>query len=278
MVNWYVSTKVFAGRTIYDINKAIRESGHFSFEADYNPDDMTYAECPFDPSKGPIVAYGPIKFIRKNCLGKGFIPGAFGFKDCTAIDYMSNYPLEWFLNRDCVIISWGMLKRLSIRDAFNRFGDGKGIFLRPVSGYKTFTGFVVEAKNFAFELNTLPQISPLYPEDLIMIGPEKQIDAEFRYVIVDGKVISGSEYRWDNILDIRRDTLPICDELAKKVAEYPYQLDTVYVVDICWNRDKDEAKIVEFNSFASAGLYACDLEKVVRAVSESAEREWNETF
>jgi hypothetical protein len=114
---------------------------------------------------------------------------------------------------------------------------------------------------------------------------EKKISRQFRYVIVDKKVITGSEYRWDNVLDVRRDTHPLCDEMAQKVAEADWQADRVYVCDVAlvetivsaaeryYTEIKQEAKIVELNAFSSSGLYACDTYKIVEAVSKAAEDE-----
>jgi hypothetical protein len=45
-----------------------------------------------------------------------------------------------------------------------------------------------------------------------------------------------------------------------------------YVVDIFLG--EDGPKIGEFNSFASAGLYNCDMNKIVKEVSALAAKEW----
>lgn len=98
-------------------------------------------------------------------------------------------------------------------------------------------------------------------------------------------MIAGSEYRWDNILDVRRDTHPICDALAKKIAEADWQADSVYVCDVAliddfiaadWGGPPAglTAKVVELNAFSSSGLYACDTYKIVEAVSKVAHCEW----
>ena len=67
--------------------------------------------------------------------------------------------------------------------------------------------------------------------------------------------------------------MPICDELAKHVAEMEWQPDRVYVLDLAYFKDKDEPKIIELNAFSSSGLYACDTYKIVEAVSIAALKE-----
>jgi len=94
--------------------------------------------------------------------------------------------------------------------------------------------------------------------------------------MADKVVVAGSEYRWDDVL-VRRGTHPDCDALAWHIAKADWQLDTVYVVDICLTPDvwtkKDVPRIVEFNAFSSSGLYACDTYAIVTAVSAAAEKE-----
>jgi len=58
----------------------------------------------------------------------------------------------------------------------------------------------------------------------------------------------------------------------KYVAKANWQLDSCYVVDIFLG--EDGPRIGEFNSFASSGLYNCDMDKIVNAVCNTAEKEW----
>jgi hypothetical protein len=80
-------------------------------------------------------------------------------------------------------------------------------------------------------------------------------------------------------LDVRRDTHPICDTMAQKVAEAEWQADRVYICDVAlvdsapYEGGTKQAKIIELNAFSCSGLYACDTYKIVEAVSKAAEQE-----
>lgn len=103
---------------------------------------------------------------------------------------------------------------------------------------------------------------------------EKPIKAEFRYVIVNRQVVAKSEYRWDDVLDVRIDTHPNCDVVAEQVAKAEWQADSVYVCDVALLPD-DSARVIELNAFSSSGLYACDTLAVAKAVSAAALREFD---
>jgi hypothetical protein len=220
-----------------------------------------------------VVLYGTIGYIKK--CPKQFYPGAFGFtpnRQCNV--YMSNIPYNWFLNSDYVMLTWGDLKARGTW-IYNLM-DTDEIFIRPVSGDKSFTGQTIHRYDFAYEINTSQQLTSVTDESIIMIAPSKrkQIMGEFRFIIGDGQVIAGSEYRWDGKLDVRRDYPEECSDMARRVAKLPWQLDTVYTCDVALMENGDP-KIVELNSFASAGWYACDQKKVISAVTDIAEREFN---
>lgn len=62
--------------------------------------------------------------------------------------------------------------------------------------------------------------------------------------------------------------------MAKAISRAEWQLDDVYVVDIAISGPEvngiDPAMIIEFNSFCSAGLYACDRDRIVKDVTLAA--------
>lgn len=156
-------------------------------------------------------------------------------------------------------------------------GSRNNIFIRPNDVTKAFTGRVIKAKDFEHEINSLNQIEKIDPEMLCVVAPPRNIKGEFRTVIVDGEVITGSEYRWDDKLDIRIDVDERCLRLAKEVAKHPWQPDRVYVCDVAleeteWGEER--ARLIELNSFSCAGLYACDTRKIVEAVSRAANKEF----
>jgi hypothetical protein len=222
--------------------------------------------------QGPVVVYGAHEFARAINPHGHYQPGNLGLNDSTqAIQYMSNLPLEWFLNRGTSMMSWAMFKdrRYQLFDTM----DSKELFIRPNSGFKTFAGQRVKASNIDDHISTLDQTSSVVNDTLILVAPGQHIQGEFRFVIADKRVIAGSEYRWDGRLDVRADWPDDCWDLAQRVADHDWQVDIAYTCDVATT--DNGPKVVELNSFSSAGLYACDLEKVVQGVSKAAFREWS---
>jgi len=198
-------------------------------------------------------------------------PGALGVNERTkASCYMSNLPLDWFMNREAVFMTWKMFKARARELFYDQ--DTDRLFVRPDSGYKSFAGQVVNYGTLEEDIKTIDQLSGVMDETMIMIAPCHDIKGEFRFVVADGKVVAGSEYRWDGRLDIRRDWTPECEELARKVAEHDWQVDIAYTCDVALL--EDSVKLVELNGFSCAGMYACDLNKVIPAVSAAAIKEF----
>jgi len=206
------------------------------------------------------VVYGSIQFCNKIKRTEHFdyVNGLFFNDNVKKYHLYASHLAEFLLNDDYIILPYAEVKR-------RKLSSGQSFFIKPNSGLKEFTGKVINSDNFDFEINSMNQIERVFPEELCVISSVKKIDAEFRYVIVDGEVITGSEYRWDNSMDVRIDTLPICDELAEKIARHPWQADDIYVADIAYTNG--EAKLIELNAFSSSGMYACDTNKIVEAVS-----------
>jgi hypothetical protein len=246
----------------------IRGQGHECFEVSFVK-GTTLPEIPYE-DEDCVVLYGSHQFCR--AVGPHrFRPGALGLTDRTStLAYLSNLPAEWMLNSDGLHTTWKLFRNNPER-FFDIFGSER-IFLRPNSGFKTFTGLSIPRDDIQHEINCMNQLTGVMDETLVMVAGPKELLGEFRFVVAEGKVLTGSEYRWDNKLDIRIDYPPECLELAEKVARHQWQADTAYTCDVALT--PHGPKVVELNSFCCAGLYACDLEKVVQGISEVAEREW----
>lgn len=271
-VKWLLDSNILEKLTYGNILEAIEKTGNSYELVDYFPGNIV---TEFPDYNEPVLLYGCHKFCETYGKSGKYFPGNFGVNNNTlTTNYMSHVPLDWFLNSRPIYMSWSMFKQRA-KELLEQ-SPTKELFIRPNSGFKTFAGQIIKNSDLQDHINTLEQISSVVDETMIMISNSlrEEIKGEFRFVVVDRNIISGSEYRWDQILDVRRDWPEECEKLAKKVADLEWQLDTVYTVDICLLSD-DRVKIVELNSFSCAGLYACDLNLVVEAVSKQAIKEWN---
>lgn len=185
--------------------------------------------------------------------------------------YTSYTPNEWFLNQEATLTTWGMFRRNY--EAFFSHFEGNEIFIRPDSGNKTFTGRVMSCFDFFNEADIQEQMSNVRPETIIWISSVKPIDSEYRFWISNKKVIASTEYSWSN--KKIENKIPDCAfTVANIVANYKWQLDRIYVVDIALSNSVPY--VVEFNSFSCSGLYECDSETLFRVVSEDILKEWND--
>lgn len=222
------------------------------------------------------VLYGSLEFVRtlQNRDGK-WMPGNLGNNsNVTPTEYMATLPLDWFLNRHALFTSWRLFKDRGPEwcRLFNGGTEAPRVFVRPNTGFKSFAGQFVRQSDWAYDVEGIDKLSGVMDTTMVMVNAPIELQGEFRFVIADGRVVTGSEYRWDGKLDVRSDFLEDCFEVAKKVAAHPWQVDIAYTCDVA--QTADGPKVVELNGFSSAGLYACDINKVVAAVSKAAWREW----
>lgn len=263
-VKWAISSQIFDRPGLPKITTALDVEGIEYFDAKYIHSERKYETVPFDPDEDCVVVYGPIQFVRENLR---FFPGAFGFKEnVSTSSYMSSLNNDYFFNKDAIWLPFGSI--LSRKTQLNCiFGDR--IFIRPDSGYKTFTGFSFDIqREIEFELQFIKETTNLADNAMCLLASEKKIDAEYRLVIANKKVIAGSQYSWENRMDVRIDVDPIAWEFAEKIANEQWQLDHAYVVDIFVS--DGVATIGEFNSFSSSGLYNCDRSIIVKEISKLA--------
>lgn len=187
--------------------------------------------------------------------------------------YISYMPQYWFLNEESVMVTWGQLTK-DKNMFFNMFNTDK-LFVRPNSAKKIFTGQVFTKENIFTEMQFLNQNSSVMPETIIWVGRAKAIEKEYRFWISDRKIAGYSEYSFDKSpLCTKTEPSKIVMDMANQVADYSWQVDRIYTVDI--TEHLDVAKIVELNSFSCAGLYNCDGKKLLETVSLDILAEWEE--
>ena len=266
-VKWAISPKIFLKPGFPKIEDALIKNGIEYFVSDYDESTRTYADIPYSKDEC-VVFYGPIKYIRTQ--NKGFFPGAFGFSDNTnTSSYMSEINMDLFFNHDAIYLPFGAITHN--KDKLSKIFCND-IFIRPDSGFKTFTGISTTIDKLDFELSSIKQISNPGNNEMCLISSAKEIYSEYRMVICDREVVTGSQYRWNGKLDVRIDVHHEAWACAESVSKLQWQPDVCYVVDIFMG--ERGPRIGEFNSFACSGLYNCDLNKIVTAVSKTAKDEF----
>jgi hypothetical protein len=170
--------------------------------------------------------------------------------------YQKNFDTE-MLNCEAVSAPMGELKK-----HWDRF------FLRPVSDSKQFAGEVMTWEQFEIFRNGVRLVEnddgvTLTLKDVVVMAPCKEILAEYRFFVIDGEVVTGSQYKIGDQVksssDVPRD---IYGYAVEQVARW--QPNRAFAIDIA--QTDQGLKIIELNSANSAGFYACDIGKIVDAV------------
>lgn len=203
-------------------------------------------------------------------------------------NYYTKIPEHMLLNAGGIFMPWKLVKEHPKRIQRMVWGDigrnGLGqpprdIFVRPDTGVKTFTGTVLPENDWEYEVNTIDKLSGVTDNTLCYVARTYNIQAEYRFVVVNREVISGSRYRLNDEISLEEVTTnqgdPMAFWLAKEFAETCWQPDVAYTCDVAIVNQigvtrNVQARIIELNSFSCAGLYYCDYAKVLAAVTQAA--------
>jgi len=274
-VKWLFEKDTFE-EDLDDIQKAVTDQG------------MEYKLCTYVPFEGDsqflnlfdekdcVIFYGSLQYARQIKRVAKWVPGVY----CTLANYecLNYYPYfgDHLLNADYLMLPFGELDR---RRGFlyDTLGEDGSIFLRPSSGFKTFTGTIVNIETWSTHLDKLGCYGP-QKNDLIIAARPRNLGREWRCLVADGMVITASQYR--NGYDTTRISgapFHILKYAQDVVNESKYNPDPVWALDICETKS-GEPKVLEVGGFSCAGLYKCDPNLVVSAVSQTALKEWKSFF
>jgi hypothetical protein len=252
-----------------DLVKEIKKQGGDLLEIKR---DFKYSMLDGYTDKEPVIFLGSINMtaIVQQHLHHCF-PVSYGSNDkylCSK--YMTHFG-EYLFNDKYSIIS---LKEFHRQKEFfiNIYGKEGYIFLRPDSGQKTFQAKLIETR----DIDRFCEAQKFIEHDLVVVSTPKNIQWEGRFVVSkDGEIIAQSTYRQDGksvvTPSVPRESIELCNKLIK-IGYYP---DSIFCIDICQDSDGNYW-LLEINSFSSAGLYACDKNKVVNKLSEIVENDWIE--
>lgn len=213
---------------------------------------------------GPTVAIGSYSFTN-NAIKLGWLPGSWTNEN---YDYRV-WAEKWkgyVLNEPAYVCDYGDVPR---RELF---------FLRPCADDKIFTGCVytweeyVEWRDKVLNLVKDTTTIDLEYDTPVVVADPKHIVSEYRFVVVDGKVISGSMYKdrgvgiYREVQESETELLAFVDEIVSIWTPSP-----VFVVDIALHDGK--YYVLEMGNFNSAGMYHCDIQKIVVAIEDYVNKE-----
>jgi hypothetical protein len=242
---------------------------------DKNIEVKTLSYVPFDeevadranklyPNQTDVVFYGSLNFATKlrNLGWKGL------FASYEKYDCLSYYPVfkEELLNYDYIMMPFGDIANRE-EFIFNSFNDNV-VFIRPNSVLKEFTGQPVSQYNLEPALE-LMGFYDTPANSLAVIASAKEVMKEWRFVVCRGEIVTGSIYhdrnQGEQVLN-----LPCTDdfalEYAKRMAKL-YSPEDMWILDICQQKN-GQYNVLEIGCLSFAGLYGCELDKIIDKLEE----------
>ena len=142
-------------------------------------------------------------------------------------------------------------------------------FVRPVCEQKAFAGQVVATADLSPLYQGRKGIVRLLSDDLLVaVAPVVTgIIAEYRFVVLNGQARLGSRYRQDGALSVSDEVTPEAWAWAQRLASR-WMPASFIVMDIALLAD-GTARLIEFNSVHSSGLYAIRGEQFGALVEEA---------
>lgn len=249
-MHWLVESDVFPERYAR-FEDAIRAAGHrcTRWEDAWWEDGLPRLD-------EPVLFHGSLGNADRVRREGRWHPGA--FCDADAFRCSAWYPRaeRWLLHR-----SW---LATTARALVEGGSPSDPFFVRPDSPLKPFSGRVLTRD--ALSLSALDHGFYYDDADLpVIVCPVVRVDAEWRFVVVQGQVVAGSAYVADGRQAVGG---PVPDEVlafARDVVAGLEPPEVVYVLDVCASEGR--LRLLELNPFSGADLYACDPGAVVDAVS-----------
>lgn len=144
------------------------------------------------------------------------------------------------------------------------------LFIRPTEDSKSLTGAVQTRREWieAIQVSMNNTRGPT-PSTPIQVGEPRNIEYEWRMFLVDGRVVSASQYRAHGYLNRSAEVPNRVVQYAKDMARL-YQPAKVFVMDVCELSADGSLRVVETNCFNCAGFYAANVSNIVQAVTNLA--------
>lgn len=190
------------------------------------------------------------------------------------------------LNEDYMMMGLNdvLRNKEKIFSCFDKYRHQHGkIFIRPSDGFKSFAGQLLSYDNFEQEFNVLIQsYGGIDMDSIALISGLQNILEEYRFVVIDGKAISGTTYfDSENIGTLNPHYNKICTDV--KAIDFTeqmvklYQPDKAFTIDVC-KIDSGEYKLLEIGSFNCASMYGNDYDAIVKATNELSIKEYEDLF
>jgi hypothetical protein len=267
MLTWIVDLQpaLRLGLTGEEIVQAIRAEGQEAVETVYDPSNGLIPDdlAALFESRRPIVLRGSVAFANWAHSKWAIVPGAFRSDMLRQSVWMAKYG-DLALNHDAVIATYSEF--VTRRQEYEiRFGGA--LFVKPADGGKLLSGTVLNPEELLSDVHysRYRRWSDLPDDFRLLVSAARPIEAEWRFVIAGEHVAGATQYRRNNWLNLSPGAPSGAAQVAKAVAEHSWRPADVFVADVALT--DGNYRLLELNTFGTAGLYQCDLAEIVRTVS-----------
>lgn len=199
-----------------------------------------------------IIVCGGTK-LSAYALHNRIIPGSF-------INHNFDYD-SWSQAYGEFLLNYGAMvgKLREIQPYYSKF------FIRPSEDTKAFNGQVMDLEYFNdWRYDFLgSEYGFNFANDNVVIAECKEIYAEYRFFVVDGEIISYSQYKSGGIVYASDSVEYNCISFAKDMIDM-WQPSRAFVLDIALTANG--YSVIEINNINSSGFYAANVPKIVDAL------------
>lgn len=259
MTSWLVQSNLIKEELLVDIDTACKKHdiGCVGMKIIPFTDSPEFCFPPgFTPPEGKIIPYGSTSLIKMFSKTKWNKDGFFFNEDNLRTS-------KWVEMLGTCTLNWDS-RFMTLKEAMEL--DSGTFFMKPDNDLKDFCGSQVDAKGIKKFYEEVSAGGFCFGTDIpVVLSPMKNIGWEYRLFMIKEKVVSCSSYKLGTMVRSDKRVPESVKEFATTVASI-WHPDDIYVMDVC---EADEGlKVVEFNCFNASGFYACDVEKIVKEVSE----------
>ena len=220
-------------------------------------------ELPDVPADVPTVFYGSTNFITNVHRSGRWRPGAFFDDDAFQFTRTLEHYGDHCLNSDARVMTMADL-------ASDPRPDSTRLFVRPIADLKEFAGTEFELGEYRAWFARLNEGGfELGPGTAVISASIKPIEHEWRLFVVDDRVVAGSHYRADGVLQVTPEVPPEVAAFGESMATI-WSPAPVFVIDVA--QAAGHLRVIEINGFNSSGFYASNIHVIVDAVSASTRR------
>lgn len=258
-MHWVLQTNIYKEIGLSKLVEALcKERITFSM---HKVEPFTGAIVPEIITEENIFVYGTHQ-LCKTAKKNEWFPGIFEISQYSYQDLIDNWGRT--------VLNYGM----QVQRFDSVIPPSDPFFIKPDTEQKAFTGYVTSVEDFnrwqlsmyGNDIVSSDDNRQIKPGLMVVVSKPVNIFREFRFWIVDGQIVTYSQYRAnDKVEHIRYECKEAIDFVERRISQW--QPSRAFVLDVAeTDTEANEWKVIEINTFNCSGLYDADVSEIVRHV------------